>query len=76
MNIVPKAGHWIGMFLLFHFLNQLVRLENVWADKMIAGDENPVWVANRVAQFLALDSGIPSIDLSYLKDKVTLLTQP
>ena len=41
----------------------------------MVGDENPVWVANRVAQFLALDPGIPSVDLEYLKDRVTLLTQ-
>lgn len=37
-----------------------------------AGDENPEWTANRIAQFLALDEGIPSVDLSYLTDKVTL----
>ena len=36
-------------------------------------DENPVWVANRVQRFLAKDSGIPSVDLAYLDDKVTLV---
>ncbi|KAB5577832.1 Alpha/Beta hydrolase protein [Coniochaeta sp. 2T2.1] len=36
-------------------------------------DENPVWVANRVAQFLANDSAPPvAVDLSSLTDKVTL----
>ena len=40
---------------------------------LCVADENPVWVANRVLKFLANDdSPIPSIDLSYLKDKVTL----
>ncbi|KAI1491243.1 Alpha/Beta hydrolase protein [Biscogniauxia mediterranea] len=36
-------------------------------------DENPVWVANRVLKFLAEDtSPPPAVDLSYLKDLVTL----
>ncbi|ORY65511.1 Alpha/Beta hydrolase protein [Pseudomassariella vexata] len=36
-------------------------------------DENPAWVARRVASFLATDtSPLPNIDLSYLADKVTL----
>ncbi|CAJ2501860.1 Uu.00g047130.m01.CDS01 [Anthostomella pinea] len=36
-------------------------------------DENPVWVADRVQQFLAKDtSALPAVDLSYLKDRVTL----
>ncbi|KAI1105618.1 putative hydrolase [Jackrogersella minutella] len=36
-------------------------------------DENPVWVANRIQRFLANDSSpIENIDLSYLKDTVTL----
>lgn len=37
------------------------------------GDENPEWTANRLLSFFAEDEGIPSIDLSYLKDKVTLV---
>ena len=37
------------------------------------GDENPGWTANRILSFLAEDEGIPSVDLSYLKDKVTLV---
>ncbi|EOO01300.1 putative soluble epoxide hydrolase protein [Phaeoacremonium minimum UCRPA7] len=36
-------------------------------------DENPTWVARRVFKFLAQDkSPLPHVDLSYLKDKVTL----
>ncbi|KAI1496927.1 Alpha/Beta hydrolase protein [Biscogniauxia marginata] len=36
-------------------------------------DENPVWVANRVLKFLAADtSPLAVVDLSYLKDLVTL----
>ncbi|KAI2469564.1 putative hydrolase [Annulohypoxylon bovei var. microspora] len=36
-------------------------------------DENPVWVANRLQRFLANDSSpIDAVDLSYLKDRVTL----
>lgn len=41
----------------------------------IAGFENPLWVANRVAQFLAADEGIPTTDLSVLADEVTLPQQ-
>ncbi|OTA94142.1 hypothetical protein M434DRAFT_21084 [Hypoxylon sp. CO27-5] len=36
-------------------------------------DENPVWVANRIQKFLADDSSpLDPVDLSYLKDMVTL----
>ena len=36
-------------------------------------DENPQWVASRIFQFLSEDKiGIPSVDLSYLSNKVTL----
>ncbi|KAH8681292.1 Alpha/Beta hydrolase protein [Xylariales sp. PMI_506] len=48
LDIVPKAGHWLG-------------------------DENPVWVANRIAKFLENDaSPLESIDLSWFKNAVTL----
>jgi hypothetical protein len=37
------------------------------------GDENPAWTANHVRKFLAEDSSpILTVDLSYLKDLVTL----
>ncbi|KAH8821922.1 Alpha/Beta hydrolase protein [Xylogone sp. PMI_703] len=36
------------------------------------GDENPVWLAKRLLRFFAAGVGIPSVDLSYLDDKVTL----
>ncbi|KAK3364355.1 Alpha/Beta hydrolase protein [Lasiosphaeria hispida] len=36
-------------------------------------DENPVWVANRVARFLSQDTlPLPDADLSWLADRVTL----
>lgn len=39
----------------------------------LIADENPLWVANRVLQFLAKDRSVPRpIDLSYLTNKVTL----
>lgn len=39
----------------------------------LLADENPVWVANRVAKFLANDtSPLADADLSWLTDKVTL----
>ncbi|KAI9726677.1 MAG: hypothetical protein M1834_008942 [Cirrosporium novae-zelandiae] len=47
VELIPKAGHWIG-------------------------DENPKWTGNRVSRFLAEDGGIPTVDLGYLTDKVTL----
>ncbi len=36
------------------------------------GDENPQWTADRLLSFFAEDEGIPSMDLSYLKDNGTL----
>ncbi|KAI0549952.1 Alpha/Beta hydrolase protein [Xylaria curta] len=36
------------------------------------GDENPAWTANRLAQFFRDSTPIPDLDLSYLKDRVTL----
>lgn len=40
---------------------------------MSIADENPRWVARRVAKFFAGDnSTLASIDLSYLEDLVTL----
>ena len=61
-DIVPKAGHWLGMFGPSFQGCLLIKL----------GDENPTWTANRIASFLSEDDGIPSVDLSYLKNKVTL----
>ena len=39
----------------------------------LLGDENPEWTADRIGKFLALDDGIPAVDLSVLKNKVTLV---
>ncbi|KAH7085983.1 Alpha/Beta hydrolase protein [Paraphoma chrysanthemicola] len=36
------------------------------------GDENPQWTANRASRFFGEGERIASIDLSYLKDRVTL----
>ncbi|KAJ5751434.1 uncharacterized protein N7511_008399 [Penicillium nucicola] len=37
-------------------------------------DENPVWIADRVLKFFGEDSqGIPSVDLSFLTNQVTLV---
>jgi hypothetical protein len=36
-------------------------------------DENPEWTATRVAKFLAEQEKIPSVDSSWLKNKVTLV---
>ncbi|TAQ87317.1 hypothetical protein B7494_g4361 [Chlorociboria aeruginascens] len=66
-DIVPKAGHWIGMY------SPRNRIEL----RLTAGkaDENPVWVANRVLQFFDNNSDqVPAVDLSYLADKVTLVS--
>lgn len=65
-DVVPKAGHWIGKSI--HLESDDGPLTRV-----TLADENPVWVANRVAKFLAEDpSPLDSVDLSYLTDKVTL----
>ena len=68
---------WVFLLQFFRFaVDQVICLENAGADEnVLYVTKTPVWVANRVARFLALDSGISSIDLSYLKDKVTLLRQ-
>ncbi|KAI0479802.1 Alpha/Beta hydrolase protein [Xylaria cf. heliscus] len=47
IDVIPKAGHWIG-------------------------DENPAWTANRLGRFFQDENSIPDLDLSYLKDRVTL----
>jgi hypothetical protein len=36
------------------------------------GDENPTWTGNRALRFFGEAEEITSIDLSYLKDRVTL----
>lgn len=37
-------------------------------------DENPEWVADRLFKFFGENSqGIPSVDLSFLEDQVTLV---
>lgn len=69
-GIVPKAGHWLGR-----------NLSRCWAQMFFpqttadgdVGDENPEWTANGLLSFFAEDEGIPSVDLSYLKNKVTLV---
>lgn len=63
-DIVPKAGHWLGMLRLPFCRVPLIRS---------SGDENTEWTADRIASFLGEDDGIPSVDLSYLKNKVTLV---
>lgn len=45
----------------------------VLANWSFKGDENPEWTAAKIAQFIAEDGGIPSVDLSYLTNKVTLV---
>lgn len=39
------------------------------------GEENPVWVANRLLRFLSEDEGVQSVDLSVLADQVTIPQQ-
>ncbi|KAK4629204.1 Soluble epoxide hydrolase [Fulvia fulva] len=36
------------------------------------GEENPVWTANRVLWFLGNASTVPSVDLSWLEDTITI----
>jgi hypothetical protein len=39
----------------------------------LEADENPAWVANRIARFLSEDPDpLPDVDLSQLEDKATL----
>ena len=66
-DIVPKAGHWLGELL------EIVRRGSCFNADGASGDENPEWTANRLLSFFAEDGGIPSVDLSYLKNKVTLV---
>lgn len=41
----------------------------------VASEENPIWFAKRVIQFLDEDKGIPAVDLSVLDNQVTLRQQ-
>ena len=66
-DVAPKAGHWLGRLLAMPWSYSWVS-----ADRD-AGDENPQWSADRLLSFFAENEGIPSVDLSYLKDKVTLV---
>lgn len=43
----------------------------MWADEGV-GDENPTWTANRAARFFGKGESVRNVDLSYLKDRVTL----
>lgn len=74
---IPKAGHWIGEKLLF-----MVYQDPIWVlfasrvrtDQLTLelGDENPIWTGKRALQFFGRAGQISSINLSYLKDRVTL----
>ncbi|KAF7682248.1 hypothetical protein GT037_001224 [Alternaria burnsii] len=74
---IPKAGHWIGENLLF-----MVYRDPIWvpfasrarSDQLTLelGDENPIWTGKRALQFFGRAGQISSINLSYLKDRVTL----
>lgn len=66
-EIVPKLG--IGSVEYSRDL----RLHFQVSTDGVVGDENPEWTANRLLSYLAEDEGIPSVDLSYLKNKVTLV---
>jgi hypothetical protein len=66
---IPKAGHWIGESSFPEPMDSLMRVLELTAD---IGDENPTWTGNRALRFFGDAEEIPSIDLSYLKDRVTL----
>lgn len=65
IDIIPKAGHWIGEL----HEKSIRRTE---ADPFSA-DENPKWTARRVSRFFFEDdSAVPDVDLTWLEDRVTL----
>jgi pimeloyl-ACP methyl ester carboxylesterase len=67
IDIVPKAGHWVGQSPIT--LPVVINIQLITS----TADENPKWVANRIGTFL---SGhlprLSDVDLSWLRDKVTL----
>jgi pimeloyl-ACP methyl ester carboxylesterase len=73
-ELIPKAGHWIGKYspntYVLYFLYILIVIFQLL--NMRLGDENPAWSGNRALRFFGGGESIPSIDLSYLTDKVTL----
>jgi hypothetical protein len=60
-DAVPKAGHWLG-----RTPHMDVVVVAVVTDER-AGEEKPEWTANRVLKFFAESSGVPSVDLAFLK---------
>ena len=63
-ELIPKAGHWIGETF---FLDSYSKRANDGT-----GDENPIWTGNRALRFFGEAGEMSGIDLSYLKDQVTL----
>lgn len=43
-----------------------------WTLTIYVGDENPTWTANRALRFFEDGEHLSNVDLSYLKDRVTL----
>lgn len=76
VDVVPKAGHWIGAYYMG--LKPLSPLTH-WAPVCIGetnctlADENPKWLATRINKFFSEGSGrLPATDLSWFENKVTL----
>ncbi|KAK3385954.1 Alpha/Beta hydrolase protein [Podospora didyma] len=73
LSLGGEASLGPGASLVFANVSTNVEADIVPKAGHWIADENPDWVAKRIARFLSKDtSPLPKIDLSYLKDRVTL----
>jgi pimeloyl-ACP methyl ester carboxylesterase len=66
-EFIPQSGHWIGIS------SSIMLLRDADFDQI--GDENPVYVADRLLKFFGDDEGIPSVDLSYWRTRLLFLSK-
>ena len=62
--VIPKAGHWIVS------QSRITRL--LRTDVKLQADENPAWSANKALEFFHDTCSVPSIDLSWLENTITM----
>lgn len=78
IDVVPKAGHWIGAYYMgFNVLSPSPLTPQapvcIRETNRNLADENPKWLARRINKFFSEgSSSLPATNLSWFEDKVTL----